>query len=81
MTLRYRLEVAAGKTPILEIEGDFWAAHCKVLEAMGIKDLGPVVDEKHASEIARIAKRRYLDSVAQGAENGKRLGKTSNAKR
>lgn len=78
MTLRYRLHTANGSTPILEMpQADFWEAHTALLEAMGVKDLGPVVDEAHAERIAAIAAKRYRDSVALRAGSGINSGKTS----
>ena len=65
----------------LEKPGDFWETHAKLLEAMGIKDVGPVVDEAHAEKIAAIAARRYRDSVVQAVGNSTHTGKTFESKR
>lgn len=56
-------------------QDDYWAGYTAFLEAFGVREKGPVPDEKAAQEIARIALRRYRDSVVQGAGNGKRGGK------
>lgn len=81
MKCRYRLTLADGqRSAILEMPQDDWfAGHLAMLEAMGIHEKGPVPDEKAAQEIARIALRRYRDSVAQGAGNGKLLKGKRNA--
>jgi hypothetical protein len=63
----------------LEMPQDDWfAGHTAWLEAFGIKDKGPVPDSITAEAIARRALKRYLDSVAQGAGNGKPLGRKRN---
>jgi hypothetical protein len=61
----------------LESEGDFWETHCKLVEAMGIKDLGPVVDEKHAAQIVALSVKRMARIAVQGVGNGTNTGKTS----
>ena len=68
-------------TITLETEADFWKTHAAALEAMGIKDLGPVVDSQHASEIARIAKRQYAASAVQVAEKRGNSGKVSKGRK
>ena len=77
MKCRYRLTLPNGeKTPILEMpQEDYWAGHLAMLEAFGIKDKGPVPDSITAAKVAAIALRRYRDSVAQGAGNGKNTGR------
>lgn len=64
----------------LEKEGDFWETHCKLVEAMGIKDLGPVVDEKHAAQIVALSVRRMARIAVQGVGNGTNTGKISKRK-
>lgn len=77
MKCRYRLTLPDGqRSAILEMpQEDWFAGHLAMLEAMQIKDKGPVPDQKAAQDIARIAQERYRASVRQGAESGKRTGK------
>ena len=62
-------------------EPDFWKTHAAALEAMGITDLGPVVDETHSKEIARIALRQYRASAQAVAASGGNLGKKSKGRK
>ena len=62
-------------------EPDFWKTHAAALEAMGIKDLGPVVDSEHAARIAKRARMHYEDSVAQAAASGGNSGKKSKGRK
>ncbi len=77
MKCRYRLTLPDGqRSAILEMpQEDWFAGHLSMLEAMQIKDKGPVPDQTAAQEIARIALKRYRDIAAQAVENGKRGGK------
>ena len=65
----------------LEKPGDFWETHSKLLEAMGIKDVGPVVDEAHAAQIVALNVKRMERIARQVVGNGINSGKTSSAKR
>lgn len=60
----------------LEKDGDFWETHCKLVEAMGIKDLGPVVDEKHAAQIVALSVRRMARGVQAAVGSDINSGKT-----
>ena len=62
-------------------EPDFWKTHAAALEAMGITDLGPVVDSEHAERIARRAKRQWEAFAAHRVESGGNLGKKSKGRK
>ena len=64
--MQFRIRTVAGAV-LLEIPGEFWAAHSSILAAMGIADRGPVESEQRAQEIsARAAK--SADKLAEKAK-------------